>query len=55
MQEAFFRSVLCGVLVCVSAWMTMAGCSYRRRFIAVAEAPHRPQLAPEESTHPGQS
>jgi formate/nitrite transporter len=35
-QEAFFRGVLCNVLVCLAVWMAMAGRSVMDKAIAVA-------------------
>jgi formate/nitrite transporter len=33
--EAFFRGVLCNVLVCMAVWMTLAGRSVMDKFIAI--------------------
>jgi formate/nitrite transporter len=33
--EAFFRGVLCNVLVCMAVWMTLAGRSVTDKFIAI--------------------
>jgi formate transporter len=33
--EAFFRGVLCNVLVCIAVWMTLAGRSVMDKFIAI--------------------
>jgi formate/nitrite transporter len=35
LQEAFFRGVLCNVLVCMAVWMTLAGRSVADKFIAI--------------------
>jgi len=35
LQEAFFRGVLCNVLVCMAVWMTLAGRSVTDKFIAI--------------------
>jgi formate transporter len=34
-REAFFRGVLCNVLVCMAVWMTLAGRSVADKFVAV--------------------
>ena len=35
LAEAFFRGVLCNVLVCMAVWMTLAGRSVADKFIAI--------------------
>ena len=35
LTEAFFRGVLCNVLVCMAVWMTLAGRSVTDKFIAI--------------------
>jgi len=35
LAEAFFRGVLCNVLVCMAVWMTLAGRSVTDKFIAI--------------------
>jgi formate transporter len=35
LQEAFFRAVLCNVLVCMAVWMAMAGRSVTDKAVAV--------------------
>jgi formate/nitrite transporter len=35
LTEAFFRGVLCNVLVCMAVWMTLAGRSVADKFIAI--------------------
>jgi formate/nitrite transporter len=35
LTEAFFRGMLCNVLVCVAVWMTLAGRSVTDKFIAI--------------------
>ena len=35
LQEAFFRGVLCNVLVCMAVWMALAGRSVTDRFFAI--------------------
>jgi formate/nitrite transporter len=35
LQEAFFRGVLCNVLVCLAVWMTLAGRSVTDKFFAI--------------------
>lgn len=35
LAEAFFRGVLCNVLVCMAVWMTLAGRSVTDKFVAI--------------------
>jgi formate transporter len=35
LTEAFFRGVLCNVLVCMAVWMTLAGRSVTDKFVAI--------------------